>query len=75
MKFEDKTLFISHEAWEDVKQNAFALITMFNTFKDVHGRGGSVKLLMPNGSGIKRSIDRSTDIDELFDEVNQEANR
>jgi hypothetical protein len=75
MEFDDKTLVISHETWGNVKQNTFALATMFNTFKDMLGRGGSVKLLMADGSGIKRSIDRSTEIDELFAEVNQDANR
>jgi hypothetical protein len=75
MNFNDKTLFISHETWGDVKQNPFSLTTMFHTFKDVLGRGGSVKLLMADGSGIQRSIDTSTEIDELFAEVNQDANR
>jgi hypothetical protein len=75
MEFNDKTLFISNETWGGITQNAFALNTMLNTFKDVLERGGSVKLFMADGDGIQRSIDRSTDIDELFAEVNRDANR
>lgn len=69
MEFDDQKLFITHEDWVNAQKNPFALATMLNTFNDVHARGGSVKLLMPDGSGIKRSLDRKSDITDLFNEA------
>lgn len=73
MRFKDKMLFISANTWADLKQNPFALNMMRTTFEAIVAGGGSVKLLMADGAGIQRSIDRSADIGELFAELQLKA--
>ncbi|WP_287601411.1 hypothetical protein [Thiothrix sp.] len=72
VSYDDRNRFVSHELWQSLieSQNTFAVKTEINTFKDVLERGGSVKILMPDGSSIKRSIDRVSELSDLIDELN-----
>lgn len=72
LNFDHKTLYINHETWFDLtmSKNTFALSTLFNLIYDVLARDGSVKILMPDGDRIGRSIDRKSEVHDLFAEVN-----
>lgn len=73
VSYTDRNRFVSNEIWQCLNEspNAFAVTTEINTFKDVLARDGSVKILMPDGSGIKRSVDRGSELRDLIAEVNE----
>lgn len=72
LEFDHKNLFVSHKTWADISmsQNSFEASTVFTTFRDVLTRGGSVRILMPDESSIARSLDRMSDVSELFEKIN-----
>ena len=73
LSYTDRNRLVSHDLWQYLTEspNEFGVITEINAFKDVLARDGSVKILMPDGSGIERSVDRSSELRELITEVNE----
>lgn len=73
VSYTDRNRFVSHEILQYLNEspNAFAVTTEINAFKDVLARDGSVKILMPDGRGIKRSVDRGSELRDLITEVNE----
>lgn len=73
VSYSGRDRFVSNEVWQFLKEspNKFAVTTEINTFTDVLARDGSVKILMPDGSGIKNSIDRDSELRDLIAEVNR----
>jgi hypothetical protein len=72
VSYDGRNRFVSHDLWQILieSQNTFEVKTEINTFKDVLERDGSVKILMPDGSSIKRSIDRGSELMDLINELN-----